>query len=262
MIHLKLNHFSKMLATHTDVEVLIPNMADNEAYLCSDLNEVYGHREYPVLYLLHGALEDHSSWIRRTNIESYAEEAGVMVVMPSAHNSFYTDALLGDRYYSYIARELPLFIESFLPVKKGRENTFIAGPSMGGYGAVVLALKEPGRFGAFACLSGAVDPGKLEPMMKDMGFDFFRYDLIFGGSDKVKGSTADPFALAKQVKGDKPEAYIYCGEQDSANYVMNSELYAELLGNGFNAEFKGSEGGHDWKYWDGAIADFLKKIAK
>ena len=67
----------------------------------------------------------------------------------------------------------------------------MAGCSMGGYGAARLALGAPDRYAAFADLSGAVDPARLEPAMARMGFTFFRYDLLFGGAQKVRGSEND-----------------------------------------------------------------------
>ena len=78
------------------------------------------------MYLLHGALDDYTMWLRHTNIERYAEAAGIAVVMPSGQNGFYSNALYGLRYFDYITEELPRMIEYTFPVSTDRKDRFIA----------------------------------------------------------------------------------------------------------------------------------------
>ena len=257
------NFYSKVLHNHVDVNVLIPTMPDND-YFTHDLDEIYKERNIPVLYLLHGALDDYTMWLRHTNIERYAEEAGIAVVMPSGQNGFYSNAIHGLNYFDYITEELPRLIEYTFPVSRDREHRYIAGPSMGGYGAAKCGLGRPDLYRAFADLSGAVDPEKLEPLMTQMGFGFFRYDLIFGGSDKVTGSKDDLKVMAENCReyDKKPYAFITCGEEDTNNYEMNFELYEKLKSCGFETEFFGGHGYHDWIYWDKCIDMFIKNIKK
>lgn len=251
--------FSKILCSHVDVDILLPSLPDNEAYLERDLKKVYQKKQYPALYLLHGALDDHSMWIRNTNIEAYAEQARIAVVMPSGQNGFYVNAKYGLNYFDFITKELPLFIETYFPVS---EDRYIAGPSMGGYGAARCALGCPEMYEAFADLSGAVDPSALEPQMAKMGFDFFRYDLIWGAAEYQKGSGDDLFQLAERYPQDlkKPRAFIYCGNQDVVNFEMNRKLYEQLKQSGFDASFSSDDGAHDWRYWDKAIKAFLERV--
>lgn len=262
MILNRCNFFSKVLASHVDVDILLPAMSDNDAWKASCLNDVYTPYEAPVLYLLHGALDDHSMWLRHTNIEEYAEKAGLAVVMPSGQNGFYTNALYGLNYFDFITQELPLFVRTHFHIRTNRASTFIAGPSMGGYGASKCALRCPDQYAAFADLSGAVDPVALKPLMEQMGYDFFRYDLIWGDVQNEKGSQDDVFFLAEQLKDApiKPKAFVYCGLEDPANHEMNARFYQTLKANGFQASFKEGHGGHDWQYWDPAIHDFIQKI--
>lgn len=261
MILNRCNFFSKTLCNHVDVDVLIPSVPDNDC-IGASLEDIYKKKAWPVLYLIHGALDDHTMWLRHTNIERYAEEAGIAVVMPSGQNGFYTNAKYGLDYFDFVTKELPLFIQYQFPVSAKPEDTYIAGPSMGGYGATKCALRCPGQYAAFADLSGAVDPGELEPKMIAMGFGFFRYDLIFGGSDKVKGTEDDLYKLAKGLKDApvKPQAHVYCGLEDTANYGMNKRLADDLRESGFDVSFTDGHGLHDWVYWDSCIADFLKKV--
>lgn len=255
------NFYSKILNNHVDLNVLLPSMADNDHFFHS-FEEIYHSRSIPVLYLLHGALDDYTMWLRHTNIERYAEEAKIAVVMPSGQNGFYSNALSGLNYFDYITEELPRFIEYTFPVSKRPEDRYIAGPSMGGYGAAKCALARPDLYRAFGDFSGAVDPEKLEPLMVKMGFDFFRYDLIFGGSEKVTGGSDDLKVLAQQCSGrsDKPCAFVACGKEDTNNYAMNYELYLTLKECGFTGEFFGGTGLHDWVYWDKCIDVYIKFI--
>lgn len=264
VVYLKCNFFSKVLLNHVDVDILLPCMGDN-ACVNRPLEEIYAPEPpCPVLYLLHGALDDHTMWLRNTAIERYAESGGLAVVMPSGQNGFYTDAKAGPAYFTFLSQELPRFVEKNFPVSSRREDRYIAGPSMGGYGASKCALRCPDRYAAFGDLSGAVDPETLYPRMVAMGFDIVRYDLIFGGADKVAGSQEDVYALARQGEkaGVKPKAYVYCGLEDTANYDMNRRFYDALVQSGFQARFTDGHGGHDWEYWDRCIQDFLRQIAE
>ena len=114
-------------------------------------------RKPPVLYLLHGLSDDHSIWLRRTSIERYADVLGLAVVMPAVNRSFYADTAYGAQYWTFVSEELPRVMHGFFPLSDKRADTFVAGLSMGGYGAFKLALTLPDRFAAAASLSGALD---------------------------------------------------------------------------------------------------------
>src|SRR3954469_7304884 len=111
----------------------------------------------PVLYLLHGLSDDHTAWHRYTSIGRYAEAAGLAVVMPAVHRSFYADERRGHRYWEFVSEELPSVVRSFFRVTHDPASTYVAGLSMGGYGAVRLALSHPERYAAAASMSGALD---------------------------------------------------------------------------------------------------------
>src|SRR5213080_4930690 len=115
----------------------------------------------PVLYLLHGLSDDDTIWLRRTSIERYVAPLGLAVVMPQVHRSFYTDQASGGNYWTFLSEELPELVGTLFRVSQRREDTFVAGLSMGGYGAVKWALRQPDRFAAAASLSGGLDVAAL-----------------------------------------------------------------------------------------------------
>ena len=132
--------------------------------------------------------------------------------MPDVRNSFYQDMVYGENYFTYLTKELPEYIQTIFPVSKKREDTFVAGLSMGGYGAMKLALTYPERFGAAASFSGVVDIARMR------GRDAERVitaDNVFGENAQIAGTDADLFhLLEKNAKAaHKPKLYVSCGTE-------------------------------------------------
>ncbi|GIK57745.1 MAG: esterase family protein [Chloroflexi bacterium] len=208
----------------------------------------------PTLYLLHGLSDDHTIWQRRTAIERYAEEKGIAVVMPAVHRSFYTDMAAGYRYWSYISEEVPARARDMFPLSHERADNFVAGLSMGGYGAFKLALRHPERFAAAASLSGALDMANvhdpaLEPELR----------LIFGDLGTIAGSDNDLFHLAAQVAqsdGPKPCLFQWCGTEDFL-YGFNVKFRNFVQPLPFDYTYSEGPGDHTWGYWDTQIQNVL-----
>ena len=148
MAFIQLNYPSGALQQNTDVSIILPDPPGSA--------HVSPGRAYQTLYLLHGTYGDHSDWWRKTALERYAQEACLAVVMPSCGNAFYQDMVHGPKYKTFLLEELPAYLRSILPLSPRREDNFIAGLSMGGYGAMHLALSKPGQYAAAASLSGVM----------------------------------------------------------------------------------------------------------
>ena len=207
----------------------------------------------PVLYLLHGLSDDQSAWTRRTSIERYALAHGLAVVMPSGGRSFYCNMTDGTRYWDYVSEELPAFIEGAFQVAGGRENTYAAGLSMGGYGALKLALRHPERYAAAATLSGAFVPEWLQRERPEI------YAADFGDTPVFRGSAHDPFAWAeKLVKSaqPKPKLFMAAGTDDWL-YPQSVELHAHLEKLGFDVKWVSAPGNHNWEFWDTHVQEVL-----
>lgn len=153
MIRCQVGFFADTLGVNTSLVVLLPQPALTQIGVAPVVRE----HGTPVLYLLHGLSDDSSIWTRLTSIERYAGELGVAVVMPQVERSFYCDMANGDAYWTFLSEELPAVVAANFKVSTAREDTFVAGLSMGGYGAFKWALRQPERFGAAASLSGALD---------------------------------------------------------------------------------------------------------
>ena len=131
--------FSEVLHLSTSVVVILPQPAPSQ----NGTTGCGGSHKHPTLYLLHGLSDDHTIWQRRTSIERYVSLLDLAVVMPAVHRSFYTDMAHGYRYWTFISEELPALARSFFPLSDAREDNFVAGLSMGGYGAFKLGLTHP-----------------------------------------------------------------------------------------------------------------------
>jgi S-formylglutathione hydrolase FrmB len=202
----------------------------------------------PVLYLLHGLTDDHTSWTRHTSIEQYADDAGLAVVMPSVHHSFYTDEVHGHPYLTYVSEELPSLVQSLFRVSGRPEHTFVAGLSMGGYGALKLALRHPGRYAAAASLSGTLDITYLAGREDRQAI----YHRAFDGAVRDDDDLFSLLAAAPST----PPLYVGCGTSD-ALLDANERFIAAATAAGVDVTTDLRPGDHEWSVWDAMIADVV-----
>ena len=256
--------FSKSLLTTTKITVIIPSPTSRQA-ISMPLRELYSnglydHKNIPVLYLLHGMFEDETTWLRRSNIERYAQEESIVVVMPYAENSYYLDMAHGSAYFTYMTKELPLFLKNTFGICHDRNKTAVAGLSMGGYGAFLMALCCPECFYAFASLSGALDLEWITNIAKEQGLSHF-VDNVVGENAKPSGSAYDLFYLtqnALEKEESLPQCYLSCGVEDESCYGMNQKMKKHLDTIGYPHVYIEGPGGHEWDYWDKEIRNVLK----
>ncbi len=176
------------------VSVVLPQPAQREI----GMNAVASGEEHPVLWLLHGASDDHTTWLRRTSIERYASERGLAVVMPNAHLSSYANMAHGGRFYDFVSDELPRLMREFLPLSAKREDNFIAGNSMGGYGAMKIGVNHPDRYAAIGCFSAGVNrPGAPRSSVIPEDEWKRRQKLLYDGQD-ITGTLEDTLAMVKK----------------------------------------------------------------
>ena len=209
---------------------------------------------FPTLYLLHGMSDDHTVWTRRTSIERYAEDKGLAVIMPGTKLGWYANTHAGERYFDHVSDEVVRMSRRMLPgLSHRREDTFVAGLSMGGYGAFRCALNRPDQFSKAASLSGALDATALKRL--DAPYPAY-WDDIFGPVDAVSGSEHDLFHTAARLRDNRPELWMWCGTEDFL-YEDNLRMRDRLRALGYSLIYSEGPGDHQWKYWDAQIQNVL-----
>ena len=252
MAFIQCNFFASSLGMCVSANVVLPQGAG--AGQIGGGGSAVQRRRTPVLYLLHGLSDDHTIWMRRTSIERYADRFGIAVVMPCGNRSFYTNNLDGMRFWDYISEELPARMVEFFNISDRREDTFAAGLSMGGYGALRLGLKRPDRFAAVAGLSAAIDMDKIVPQV--LGPANCRNCF---GDGPLSGNDFDPFFLAEKAKESGivlPEIFLACGTEDFL-YPANLRFHEELQRLGYDHNWISAPGNHTWEFWDEQILAVL-----
>lgn len=233
----------------------------NVLQVCVSINVVLPQPirpSYPVLYLLHGMSDDHTIWMRRTSIERYADKYGLAVVMPAVGRSFYTNMAIGYRYEDYVSQELPEVVQGLFPLSNKREETFVAGLSMGGYGAFRLAFRYPEQYAAAASLSGALDMpyDNIEDATDEW---LIERRNIFGDLEKMAGGPHDLRYLAEQLVASgapRPRLYQCCGTEDFL-YEQNRRFLQFARSLDLDLTYEEGPGAHDWDYWDMMIQRVL-----
>lgn len=244
MAHLVVDYYADALGVQTRMHVLLPQrLAAGKA---------------KTLYLLHGMSDDEGTWMRRTSIERYAEEKGLAVVMPDGGLGWYTDMYRGLAWFKFISGELPALCRRFFPILSDkREDTYIGGNSMGGYGALKCALRAPRTFSKVISLSGALDAA--DTAVNNTVPATRRYwEDVFGPAEDVSGSENDLFAAATALTDPalRPRIYMWCGTEDFL-YAQNIRMRDHLRALGYDLTYEESPGDHQWKHWDKKIADAL-----
>jgi S-formylglutathione hydrolase FrmB len=248
MALLTCDFFSEALELGTSITVVLPQPTVGQVGVDPGAD---ADAPPPLLYLLHGRSDDHTAWLRYTSIERYATAAGVAVVMPAVARSFYADEAHGHRYWTYLSEELPTLVHRFFRVGESREQTFVAGLSMGGYGALKWAFHQPERFAAAASLSGAVDVVGFtrDPERRDE-----LVDRVYGGEP---GPGEDLYALLDKADPEAlPDLYLSCGTEDFL-HDDNVRFVEALRARGLDPVVDFRPGEHEWGFWDTDIQRVL-----
>jgi putative tributyrin esterase len=215
---------------------------------------------FPVLYLLHGGGGNFHDWSNYSDVSRFAEK-GLILVMPEGESSYYTNAAERpqDRFEDYIATDLIADVEQRFPAAPGRANRAIMGISMGGFGAVNLALKHPNLFVFAAGLSSALDVPSRPFSIKRVG-QYRQHAAIFGPWKSEHRRANDPFVLARSADASKtPYLYLTCGEQEGL-LPTNRQFAALLTVRKIPSEFHSGPGAHDWNQWNRRLENAFQAL--
>ena len=245
MAVITLEYYSEVLGMNRSVKVIYPEASKVAEFTAEDI---------PVLYLLHGMSGNENSWFARSGIDRLIRHTNLAVVMPSTDLGFYVNTTYGMNYFDAIADELPQIIHNFFPnLSTKREKNFIAGLSMGGYGAYRIALGTE-RFSHAASLSGVLTFDGMEYRFND---NAAYWGGIFGSWEEFKGSDNEILALAERKTENRPKLYAWCGKQDEL-FAGNEYMAVELSKLGYELTYETAEGVHEWYYWTKNIESVLK----
>ena len=208
-------------------------------------------RPYKVVYLLHGLSDSHTCWSDNTQLPLFSNEYGVMFIIPEVQRSFYTDMAFGPNYYTYITEELPKICKRLFGILDARDNTYIMGLSMGGYGALKASLDRPWQYGGCAAFSAACDlrdaarPGALMSESE--------IQAICGMEMEIKPEM-DVFSLAEKCSQSevKPRIYMSCGTEDFI-YQMSVKFRDFMQNLNYDYTYEEWPGEHNWYFWNESL---------
>lgn len=233
--------------------VSIPSAAMHRSYKCVIITPASyksGTRRYPVVYLLHGYSGNYANWITKSPaISELADAYQCMIVCPDGgFGSWYLDSPRDSsiRFETYVGTEIPAYIDRHYQTLPEPRYRAITGLSMGGHGALYLAIRHPEVFGAAGSISGGVD---IRPFPKN-------WELKENiGDPGVNGTNWTAYTVINAVEKLKPGTLpmiIDCGVKDFFIDV-NRDLHKKLLQLGIDHDYTERPGQHDWAYWNNSI---------
>ena len=261
MAYLQVDFYSQNLMRSISCAIILPS---DKTYL-KDKPAI--EAPFKTLYLLHGVMDNYLSWNSHTRIQMLANLYNIAVVMPSGDNKFYADsAYTGDNYGKLVGEELVDFTRNSFNLSRKQADTYIGGYSMGGYGAMITALRYPDTFSKVISLSGCFPNEMILNLEEtDNMFLFFtkkQIETIYGVTNYQdiinKNTDHDYMARNLVAKGHNlPEIFLAVGTEDFL-YENNVHYYKLLKELGYPITWYTKSGDHDWSFWDQAIEDGLK----
>lgn len=215
------------------------------------LPENYSDRKhYPVVYLLHGYSDNYSKWVKTVpSIKTLATERQLILVCPDGgFSSWYFDSPIDStfQYESYITKDLLTYVDAHYSTIADRSARAITGLSMGGHGALYLAIRNKNLFAHAGSMSGGVD----------LRFSTKKFDIAKRiGSVETNPEEWDNRSVVNMVgdlKNKELDMIIDCGVDDFF-YQINAALHRRLISLGIDHDYIERPGAHNWEYWTNSI---------
>jgi S-formylglutathione hydrolase FrmB len=249
MAQLHIDFYSKSLNRLVSMKAIIPIDRVNLPGV-----ELSDEKPMQSLYLLHGFSGNNSDWISGSHIQELALKYNLAVFMPNGENHFYIDDKKRSALYSeFIGLELIEFTRKMFNLSHEKEDTFIGGFSMGGYGAIYNGLKYTENFGKIIGFSSALiikDIEGISEVFKDAIADYNYYTSVFGDLDQIIESEINPEWLIKKMQKDSvdiPKIFIRCGKDDFL-LEQNRDFHNFLCKENIPVVYNEVEGTHDWAF--------------
>ena len=217
-------------------------------------NNPHYKRPVKTLILLHGFSGDCTDWLYNAPVADFCLKYNLAVVMPSGGLGFYLDNnATGHKTCKYLGEDLINYLRDTFNIATEKENTFIGGFSMGGFGAIHTALTYPETFGGVTAFSSALIINQLKHFTPDMPATMANYDYYvetFGDLSIVHETDYNPEVLFLKNKANNipnPAIYMACGKQDFLTNE-NKAFYEFLTNNNADVRFDEADGVHDWSF--------------
>jgi len=254
MATITMNYFSKSLMRVVQIKAILP--IDQIDYMQREYGDIKPFRS---LYLLHGIMGNSKDWLENTRILSYIKRQNIAVFMPNGENSMYVDQEKNGVFYGeFIGKELLEITRATFHLSNERKDTFLAGLSMGGFGALRNGLAYEALYSVIGSFSGAI-PTKLALETRQFPSNVFGLD--FRDIANANPELFDLYALVEENLNDLPNIYLSCGTEDFL-LENNREFVQYLVEKNVLHTYHESSGEHDWDFWDKAIKDFVAHITR
>ena len=252
MALIQLSFLSNALQRMVSLQVILP--VDK----LTDDGRLPPEKKYKTLYLLHGYTDNHINWLSGSRIQRWAEERDLAVVMPAGDNSFYVDRPdTNNNYGQFVGEELVEVTRRMFPLSREREDTYIGGLSMGGFGAVRNGLKYHDTFGYIISFSGVLQIFENADLTRNSPDNVFMKGIC-GDLEAAAASDRNPTVLVKQLAqsgAPLPKFYIACGTEDFL--LHHSRGFRKLLEQyNYPVTYEEGPGAHNWDFWD----TYIKKV--
>lgn len=267
MATMEVHMFSESLKRNVTFNAIVP--IDKRSI---DGYQLRTERPMKTLYLLHGVYGDCTEWQNFTRVALWAQDMNLCVIMPSGENKFYSDIEDSNDYFGkFVGEELVAFTRALFHLSSAREDTYVAGLSMGGLGALLTGLRYPETFGHIGAFSSALildnapldDKGTRMFQRNGSGEPITRaefYESSVGSLENLNPRN-DVYALVDQCveNGNMPKIYQAIGTSD---FLLNGNraFKAYLDRKGVEVVYEESEGAHEWNFWDKALYHFLQLL--
>ena len=260
MIRLDCSFQSILLRTQVNVKVYLPN-PDDFMHQVTDFRERYTFQPFKTLFLLHGMMDSAEQWVENTSITRIAQDAGLALVIPSCGNNFYVNTIYGARYSDFLSQELIGFVRALFPLSDKREDNYLWGISMGGYGALRQGFINSDLFSKVIAMSPTADIEFTARFAYAMGVD---PEYIIGHWKVLPGSELDLQVIARkaaEVHKEIPDILMIVADQD---YMVrdNSQFRKYLDDLGIQNDYRQYPGDHSWRFWDSRVKECIDWLTK
>ena len=230
------------------------------AVLCNDIaygaeNNPHFQRPAKNVYLLHGYSGCDTDWFTNAPLGEIANRFNVNFFLPNGDNNFYIDQpQTGCKYATYVGKEFVEYTRKTFGLSDKREDTYIGGLSMGGFGALHTAFAFPETFGKVMALSSALIQNGLPFFKPDMDSGMANYEYytwVFGDLQNAAKTDINPEVLVRNLKetgAQIPDIFMACGTEDFL-YRPNCDFKAFLDSIEVPATYVTAPGVHDFEFW-------------